>query len=589
MDLEVTPPNQVTVQVTATAGPTGPQGPTGATGPAGPQGDPATNLVSSVFGRVGAVVATLADYTAALIAYASAFGTTVAAALDGIIAQLAALVLTVGVVPNAAALANVNGSDGAHYFVLTFRDTFVASNRATPPTVSAGTVVAHPAGGNWRWERLNIPHPSWALQATIYINAGASPVVSSIPSGTFSAGDDEADGTALTSPIKTHAELLRRLGDIYRPRINQTIIACGAMDALVWTVACTPNVGGTGILNYRGALQAQTTATITGVTAINPATNTDSQFACAVGWTAASEVNRLVIDSAGQYTHVIEQGATAADTVTGQWVASDPITSPRITNTGAGATAVSRTATSYVHLTTWANSQITLGGDYFAVTDVDFSGTNRFFSQGANMITNRCRYSGTTIRHSGGNLYVNAALLTAPGSMLGNDNYARSFLNACVVKGAPAATTSPSGTTFRNNTVFHGVGVSAAQSARLFLDGVCFRKIAGVADAVTLTGAATARVTVALWGAGNTSSGKALNVARGSHVLITSGLVPSLVFSGGDILLAGLAASWTEDETTGAPLAARNFTFALLSTARSTGGWSGSMTNSLLGASVGVQ
>lgn len=65
---------------TGAQGPAGPQGPPGADstvpgppgpqGPQGPQGipgDPATNIISSVFGRTGAIVAQAGDYTAAQV------------------------------------------------------------------------------------------------------------------------------------------------------------------------------------------------------------------------------------------------------------------------------------------------------------------------------------------------------------------------------------------------------------------------------------------------------------------------------------------------------------------------------------------
>ena len=48
-------------------GATGPQGPQGATGATGANGSDATNLVTSVFGRTGAIVATLGDYVASTI------------------------------------------------------------------------------------------------------------------------------------------------------------------------------------------------------------------------------------------------------------------------------------------------------------------------------------------------------------------------------------------------------------------------------------------------------------------------------------------------------------------------------------------
>lgn len=178
------------------------------------------NTVTGVFGRVGAVVATLGDYAAQLISYAGdATGSTVKAALDWLAQQLAALLVTVGtlstnltalavtvaskigfsdlVVANLTALALVNGPDGSVLWVRTLRDQFVATNLASPRTVDSITVVTHPAGGNWRWERLCLPNGYWNQQADWAID----------PTN----GSDENVGTA-ASPLKTSDELQRRVG-----------------------------------------------------------------------------------------------------------------------------------------------------------------------------------------------------------------------------------------------------------------------------------------------------------------------------------------------------------------------------------------
>src|SRR5690242_19776786 len=86
-------------------------------------------------------------------------------------------------VANIAALAPLTYGDGTGIYVRTVRDYFVY-RAASTATVDGITVAAH-ASGTGRWERLNIPHPSWAQQAAWYLNASASPAVSSVPAGTF--------------------------------------------------------------------------------------------------------------------------------------------------------------------------------------------------------------------------------------------------------------------------------------------------------------------------------------------------------------------------------------------------------------------
>src|SRR6185295_1447572 len=465
------------------------------------------NVVTSVFGRAGAVTAALADYTAALVTHAIAgLGSTVNDALVTLYATLTALALTVAAkigfadltATNAAQLAAVGAPEGTRIFVLTFRDSFVASNRVSPRAVDGAEVIAHASGGNWRWERLNTPHPSWAYQDQVYINA--------------STGSDENDATS-GAPIKTNAELVRRLGLTYRPKLAlQTIFATGTLDPLIWNIVTEPN--NTAIIHYRGTLTAQTTTTISSVVNHSAAANTDASFHGDTGWTSAAQTNRLVLDNTGLGTWVDEQGGGlsggASDSIVCPWF-SDFVTNLGITTAGTSNTANGRTITSYTPGTTLAQATVLVSGSQANFSDLKLDGGfTRIFSQGANVFINRCIIGGAghTLRCSGGNIYRNGCLYLSGTGHDGNDNYTRVFCNSGLSRAVwSSGSTTPSGVTLRNNIVFSGAGYGTmAQGGRLFIEsGVGFRKLPSGAM-FTLTGLASARINGGIWGSGNAAS-----------------------------------------------------------------------------------
>lgn len=85
--------------------------------------------------------------------------------------------------------------NGLVVWVLSVLDAFVYEN-SSDDTEDGITVVLPAAGSIGRWIRLQIPNEHWARQATWFINVN---------------GNDENSGQTDSSPIKSHAELARRI------------------------------------------------------------------------------------------------------------------------------------------------------------------------------------------------------------------------------------------------------------------------------------------------------------------------------------------------------------------------------------------
>jgi hypothetical protein len=487
-------------------------------------------------------------------------------------------------VANAAELsALANTVEYVTVFVKSYRDYLLSSNRSSPPALSANVILPHASGGNWRWERLCIPHPSWAAQATFYINASAS--ASALTNlGTFAGGSDEADGADIARPIKTNAELLRRLGTAFASKIAQTVLAVGALDPLVMGVLCPPSAGGS--FHYRGALLPVTTTAISSVVNAAPATNVDSSFHGDAGWTSSAELSRLVIDSVGNSAWVIEQGGGlsggVADAVVSPWQA-DLVTVPTATSPASTNTANGRTVTSYVHGATLAAATVTTSGNFVAFSDIKFDGGfSRFSSQGANLFLNRCIFGGSahTCRFSGGNIYRNGCLFASglAAGIDGNDNYTRTFSNGGLSRVAwSTGSTTPSGVTIRNNIVFNAVGYGvSARSADLLLDGVCFRNVTS-GSLFSCTGLGKARINGAVWGVGNTVPIAALE--RGSRITTNQAASAITVVrsAASDFTFGGDATARAFDKAVGTFTAARTLNWANLEASVATTGFGNTM------------
>jgi hypothetical protein len=89
-------------------------------------------------------------------------------------------------------------AEGANVAVASVRDFFELDKTSTL-TVDGVTVLAT-ASGSGRWLRRSVPSLAWVSQTTWHINA--------------STGDDENDGNTAGTALATHAELVRRIGDL---------------------------------------------------------------------------------------------------------------------------------------------------------------------------------------------------------------------------------------------------------------------------------------------------------------------------------------------------------------------------------------
>lgn len=138
--------------------------------------------------------------------YAGAWIAKTPEVLNGIaVADLAAL----------AVYADANLQSGATIWVTTLKDYFLL-DRASVKGADGITTINSATSG--KWLRVERPHTDWQAQTSWYIDAVS--------------GSDEGLGTN-GSPLKTHAELVRRVGHGYVPTSNITInIVSASIDAI---------------------------------------------------------------------------------------------------------------------------------------------------------------------------------------------------------------------------------------------------------------------------------------------------------------------------------------------------------------------
>lgn len=129
-------------------------------------------------------MAPLAPYIAAIIAGVKSASTGLRSGNSAILATLADL----------AALPSAALADGTSCRVLTVRDVFVL---AKVSALAADGIAVIDASGGGQWIRQDWTDPSWAAQATWYVDTGAE--------------NDESSGIDQAHALKTGAELSRRL------------------------------------------------------------------------------------------------------------------------------------------------------------------------------------------------------------------------------------------------------------------------------------------------------------------------------------------------------------------------------------------
>lgn len=546
-DVEVTiePPPAIEVTLETGQGPAGPQGIQGEAGPQGPQGDPATNLVPSVFGRTGNVVATLGDYTSSLISNASSVvGSTVSAALDTLLGLYTALLATVTalgitvaakigfsdlVAANLTALGLVNGPEGAVLWVKTLRDQFVATNLASPRTVDSIEVVTHPAGGNWRWERRSVRHPSWGVQTEWFID----PV----------AGSDEASGLT-GAAIKTWSELVRRVGVQHVVKVQMVVTIMGNLPATDPMVGEWRVVNG-GRVNVTGVATQVFSGTISARQSLNTTTNLECQVTSS--WTVATHLNRLVLNSTRTLSAWVAKDLGGGNARVSPWMQyseTNGSVGPATGNSEPGDTIAVYT------LPTVACMQFEVRGTAGASSPCVFSrldftasgGTQRFFAANAQPQFVNCRFSGNTRFGAGLSIFTNCWFGADGAYAIDYSAYLR-ICGGLMTVAWGTSISRPGANTFelRNSVLFQGVAFASSGASYVNIQAADFRDVTG--NPVTIQHGSFLAVNGPLTGTANT--GVSIVLAPGSRgTYVPSSLV--IVSSAGDTQIGGAARTWAQ-------------------------------------------
>ena len=185
---------------------------------------------------------------------------------------------------NFAGLALIDDSalaNGTLVYVRTFKDFFMLDHLSTKATDLTTTSATYSTVG--RWLRLNIPHADWQSQENWYINS--------------TSGNDEYDGLSNAFPLKTHAELVRRVGKmVYIPTANINVYI---LSATVDDIEAPWNVKNTKV-TYNGTKFSADTTTGISFVARNVASNQPPKITATTNATFLStNVNKMIEVTSG--------------------------------------------------------------------------------------------------------------------------------------------------------------------------------------------------------------------------------------------------------------------------------------------------
>jgi hypothetical protein len=409
---------------------------------------------------------------------------------------------------------------------------------------------------------------NWSAQTTWYIDP--------------SAGDDNNNGAASTTALKTFVELARRL-----PTLTQSItinyVGTSASDILAWqpvVQSITPVIVSINGVETTAALPSGATGIINTATNGTPGTNTPPRTTdtggAGIAWVAGTMLRVTSGTSIGAFCVVlINEGAGSA--LTSQWVnASGASVSPP--NNGDTYKAITLTtipdiaiytqakiAIKSCSFTRWLNVE---GGDaansatYYQFTNCEFPATVTFFAPitGMSVTMLACKYFGGPTFTSTGVIFsmVGCGVSLPAGQQLRSTSRgARLSLNNCTFYGSGAAATPTGdnnigGTIYLINCSFWATGTDAVIAQR---GGEIF-------------------IRTALWG---TTTNKGTVVKQGGRIWVKTAIVPTLTsslvaeleFEGAataiPALAAGVAVPAASSLTTWAAWAAGPFTRNVLS------------------------
>lgn len=179
-----------------------------------------------------------------------------------------------------AAIPDASLSSGTLAYVLTYKDFFILDHVSAKSTDTDTTSATN--SGTGRWLRQNIPHTFWQTKTSWYIDSVN--------------GNDGYNGQT-EFPLKTHAELVRRVGYTYIPTSNITInIVSATIDSID-----VPYMPYDTYVQYVGTKTSVNTGTVNSVTARSGTTNQPLivNHATAAYWATYANAPYLVTMTSG--------------------------------------------------------------------------------------------------------------------------------------------------------------------------------------------------------------------------------------------------------------------------------------------------
>lgn len=484
-------------------------------------------------------------------------------------------------VPNIAALTKIPGADGVRVYVLTVQSPWQYVENGTGFAIDHITVEATADGGNSRWVRdPQYASPIWNTYGFIYID------------GTN--GNDENQGfytTQQTSPaaLKTHAEMFRRLGEIWTPTQNVTVKynTTYPADPLHLVI----HFEGSYTVNFDApAFVQNSTGTFSAVTVRNNATNTPYEVVDGTVDTSGDVTRRIRITGgvrSGTQAWVAKSTG-AGRRRTSEWVVWDPVSiflnaiTPQVGDPYVVESTASQLLVSHIVVEHSNGYGANYVGPSLVFNDIDFvpptaHGTTYFENNGCYLSFQDCLFTDgewqiRTIARAGdfssafttianccfGNVGINNTLISQGGV---TENYILGGLGFGQIapEGSGGATVgfnylaqgelSPS--TFPNPAAIHGGQLVIDSMGVMDWHGI----IGGVMieDAlVSLSGGTLGDTTAYLWGSSTVGGTVGVSINAGASLRYDPGAQITITGAAGDFLIAGSNVARAWNDTAGA-------------------------------------
>lgn len=465
---------------------------------------------------------------------------------------------------------------GTAIWVDTLSDYFVWQADSTI-TADSITVVNPTANGvnPGRFLRDSVVSTRWLNQVDFYVDE--------------TNGNDEYDGTLAThttgfiGPVKTYDEIVRRLGNVIRPIIAQTIHQVGNYAGIATLVI---ENAAPGRITIQGELPAASfTGTLSAVTNLNAGTSTPTDATST--WVPATELNRIVKNTTKSTWSWI------AKDLTGNKARVSPWTTVDLVNGGGSVTignaAIGDSVSSYV-LPTLGSLNIvlltgavgTVGTSPVIINQLDLtgtSGTSRIFGLGTQICVQNCKISGT-LRSGGLVLFNNCCKTAAGGTFVGNDGPTAINLNSGLMANGFTVTRN-SMCSILSQTLFQNAQITVGILCRLVVVDGCW---CDTTNPILLGARSILEVQATMWGTGNTGAGVVMQ--RCSTVDLGIGITPTLT-GANDFTFAGATQAYAWDDASHVYTAAkRNLTWTLVQTTFGGGGFGGACIDPATGCAV---